>query len=395
MSEFGRWLVILLLSLAILFSGLVLTSYILDPFGVFHRDYPEWLGINRKKTAETGGYSRIVRPYRYRFYEPDMVLFGSSRTEIGLDPRSKYIKHMNPYNFAQGMMEWEENLQLLKHVHKTRPNAFLFIGLDFAMMNSEISVNAVYNPHRLLPFWQGLYKSGDILPLLFSKDVMERNIKLMTDDTSKKCAYSRCLFARGHSMTTAWAKSIKKLRKELHNYRAQIRYASELFVFDESNPKYNAFMEAMELLYLWDHKVAFIISPSHAEQVEAIRASKTYEIYENWKRLVVRTVEELAKKHGKPPIPIFDFQGYNSVTTKIPGKNRPDENGYYLESSHYTPKTGDLVLRRVFGKDLDEVPDDFGVLITSKNIESHLQDQRQRQSLYHDKLRRLKIKILY
>jgi hypothetical protein len=47
---------------------------------------------------------------------------------------------------------------------------------------------------------------------------------------------------------------------------------------------------------------------------------------------------------------------------------------WYFDSSHYTPAAGDLILDRIFNfKSADRtVPNDFGVLITSQNIEAHL-----------------------
>lgn len=47
---------------------------------------------------------------------------------------------------------------------------------------------------------------------------------------------------------------------------------------------------------------------------------------------------------------------------------------WYFDSSHYTPAAGDLVLDRIFNYHSPNrtIPDDFGVLITSQNIEAHL-----------------------
>lgn len=48
----------------------------------------------------------------------------------------------------------------------------------------------------------------------------------------------------------------------------------------------------------------------------------------------------------------------------------------YLESSHYVEKIGDLVLNRMFDHQLETVPDDFGVLVTARNLEAHLGELR-------------------
>jgi len=59
---------------------------------------------------------------------------------------------------------------------------------------------------------------------------------------------------------------------------------------------------------------------------------------------------------------------------------------WYFESSHYTTDLGDLIQDRVFDyKDLSRtVPDYFGVLITSQNIEEHLANIREQNQRFRE-----------
>lgn len=63
----------------------------------------------------------------------------------------------------------------------------------------------------------------------------------------------------------------------------------------------------------------------------------------------------------------YDFSGYNSVTIN-------DYN--YYESSHYLSKVGDLIAARIFEDKNFLIPDDFGRLVTKKNIDSYLYNKR-------------------
>lgn len=49
---------------------------------------------------------------------------------------------------------------------------------------------------------------------------------------------------------------------------------------------------------------------------------------------------------------------------------------YYIDSSHYSQKTGNLVLNRILNYDVNTVPSDFVVLLTTENIESNLINNR-------------------
>ncbi|GFZ91240.1 hypothetical protein [Okeania sp. KiyG1] len=69
-------------------------------------------------------------------------------------------------------------------------------------------------------------------------------------------------------------------------------------------------------------KLILFISPSHATQWEAIRATGEWSTFEEWKREVVKIT------------PVFDFSGYNTITTE-PIHNDMEN---YRDNSHYTKK---------------------------------------------------------
>ena len=59
---------------------------------------------------------------------------------------------------------------------------------------------------------------------------------------------------------------------------------------------------------------------------------------------------------------------------------------WYWESSHFKKELGDLVLDRIFAYHEPGriVPEDFGVQITTANIEAHLAWIREQQKRYHE-----------
>ena len=59
---------------------------------------------------------------------------------------------------------------------------------------------------------------------------------------------------------------------------------------------------------------------------------------------------------------------------------------WYRDSSHYKKELGDLMLDRIFNYHGSNrvVSDDFGVLLNSENIDSHLQKIRSDRQHYHD-----------
>ncbi len=54
----------------------------------------------------------------------------------------------------------------------------------------------------------------------------------------------------------------------------------------------------------------------------------------------------------------------------------------YADNSHYTPKVGNLILNKLLSYKEEEVPEDFGILISQENIESHLAKIRQDREIW-------------
>ena len=51
----------------------------------------------------------------------------------------------------------------------------------------------------------------------------------------------------------------------------------------------------------------FVIGPSHARYFECFRLMGNWYLWEEWKRTLVRILEEEAAKAGVKPFPLWDF----------------------------------------------------------------------------------------
>ena len=95
--------------------------------------------------------------------------------------------------------------------------------------------------------------------------------------------------------------------------------------------------------------------------------------------------EDAARHPSLPSIPAYDFSGYSTVTEEpLPAAGTHDEMRYYWDSSHFKSLVGDYALDLVLGDGSapDRAQSDFGVTLTVDNIESVIEEQRQRQAAY-------------
>ena len=127
-----------------------------------------------------------------------------------------------------------------------------------------------------------------------------------------------------------------------------------------------------------------ILSPAHAYLNEVLATVGLWDTSEQWKRMLVRVNEEEATKAGRPAFPIWDFSGYNSITTEYVPARRDEsaEMEAYWDPMHYKRAVGDMMLDVVFGRPAADRPENFGVRLTSENIESHLEQVRAARSHY-------------
>ena len=101
--------------------------------------------------------------------------------------------------------------------------------------------------------------------------------------------------------------------------------------------------------------------------------------YEFWLKELVRINEEEAARAGRQPLPLWDFGYVNTITSEpIPATGDMTPMRWTWDYSHYRKAAGDLILDRIFDyrDPTRAVPDDFGVRLTSANIDAHLARSR-------------------
>jgi hypothetical protein len=95
----------------------------------------------------------------------------------------------------------------------------------------------------------------------------------------------------------------------------------------------------------------------------------------------VHIVEEEASRAGRQPFKVYDFSGYNAYSTeRFPSSSQKGLlMKWYLDSSHYRPALGKLVLNEVLN---GEGQSGFGTILNSETIEQHLAQVRAGQADY-------------
>jgi hypothetical protein len=371
-------------------------NFVVDPFAMYR--LVDLNGFNAYKPA-IDHRVRLVKAYDVRRLRPQGVILGTSRSHLGLrpshdgwDPAAKPV-----YNLAFDGATTKEMYQYLLHAHAVRPLRQVVLGLD--------TYHATLAPATARPdFDAQLLDSagGRALPSLIradlkvftSLDTLRASLATVRSQSDREPQWfapdgqrlGEVFFRRAGEHFAqlgprGYFEEIDRLEvgfkrdgQRAANARDPGRIAQPAIGAGETSLDYIrriiAFCRAQGV------DLRIFIAPEHAHQLEITAAIGEWTTLENAKRALVQLLAEDSARHaGAPPIPVWDFSGYSSVTTEaLPESGSHAEMKFYWDSSHFKDIVGDFVLDRLFNSShpRKEIPADFGVPLTPATIEPAL-----------------------
>lgn len=336
--------------------GVGLFNAIIDPYGLVNS--PEVSGINRFKPEQITRV-RMFKAAAVSRIQPRSLLMGSSRADIGLDPSHPALATVGPgYNLGLSGANMHEVRQYFEHALFNQPDLeVVVIGLDFFMFNEFKHDEGDFNLERLK---QHHPAPNDLLNGLFSLDALESSVQTLRYNLRPSPSALYDATGRRYQFGELPSSSEKRFQQMTTRLLETRGYYQDYDLSQE----YLADLEAVvDLAAQHDIELHLFISPAHATLMESLYQAGFWPEYEAWKEALVAIA------------PIWNFAGYNSITTE----NIGDDMVNYVDSSHYSKAVGDLILDRMLDYRSDEVPDDFGQLLTKSTLEVHLQDMMARR----------------
>ncbi|MCT7993934.1 hypothetical protein [Laspinema olomoucense] len=326
-----------------------------DPYGIFNS--PTWLGLNQVK-PEKDKQVRMFKAIEVIRIQPNMVFIGSSRTEFGLDTAHPAVSGVQPgYNLGITGANIYEARRYFEHAIANNPLLKkAVIGVDFFMFGKHKKNQLDFSENRLLISHITL---PDKLNSIFSWGVTRGSLKTLKVNQSSGDRVGH-FYPDGRRNPNYYIQDIYGGRQGV-DIMADLLRKNDFFQSKRRGEPYEiSHLEEVKTIVKLcaEHQIEchFFISPAHATQWESIRLSGAWEIFEEWKRNLAEIT------------PIWDFSGYNSITTEPLSRTMTN----YMDSSHYYKEIGDLVLNRIFQYNQEIVPEDFGVLLTPETVENHL-----------------------
>jgi hypothetical protein len=369
------------LSILLLFGAF---NWYVDPFEIY------WTGKYEPHREVFMKKPWIFKAMNVRKILPKSIIMGSSRTGLGIDPehpagdQSIYPR----YNLGLPGSNMYEILSYVEHSHELSGIKQVIVGIDFYSFNIFYRANTEFNESLLHTEGSSKLFSyfRDTMTALFtwsSFKLSKRKLKWDKKDIS---------YLNGFTAYT-WSPRWPPGKSFLHNQKNYStiflhpapRYQFCLYDENGNNPQMQALKELLQLAIRKQIDIRLFINPIHASLQQIIKYSNLWPTFEDWKRNLVRIVSDQNSDQTQE-VKLWDFSGYNSFTIEeeTPSESLIRTMKWYYEALHYSKELGELMLDRIYDyKDESRViPDDFGILLSEKNIDDHLKRIRKQQIKY-------------
>ena len=343
--------------LPILIIGLF--NFCIDPYNVFKSLTIS--GMNEIK-PQKANHMRLFHAVELTRIKPRLIFLGTSRAQRLPINHPATKKFGTTYGVALPGGSLFEMRRYLEHAIYNQPDfKLVIIGLDFFAFGSKVNVAPGFKDDRL-------EKNGltfdDAVSIIFSIDSFKDSrvtLKKNLDDSRR----NNNKISHKNPKRFNKPKGIVKISQAVISsyFTSEDRYKNYIL----SDMHLDEYKKIVELCKRNNIELFSFISPVHATQLEAIRISKLWTTFEQWKRSII----EIS--------PVWDFSGFNSITTE-PLSNMMSN---YVDSSHYNYQIGNLIFNRIFQYNETQIPYDFGIYIDDLyTLEIHLKRINQDYSLW-------------
>lgn len=348
---------ITLFSILIAFFAIILFNFIIDPYHVFNLFNIK--GVNKIKNHSID--DAMSKFHAARVSNATVLLIGTSRT-VHINPKylQKYFPNNTIYNLAiQGSSASLQKNNIEYFIKHSKVKTIIY-GLDFFAFSpysykEETLKNARYNDDYI----------NDYLDSLLSIRTFRKSIKTFQDNIKSK--EQKIDYSNGWGTYYDKYNEIEKNGNDYikNNIEKQLKVLSlqpqnfnyEPFKKPNSiNNSLNNLKDIVDLCKNNNVELHMFISPIYSEIVDLIYYREYDRSYHHWKK-------ELAK-YGN----VYDFSGYNSITTDLSN---------YIDGSHYQTKLAPLMFAKMFNDKSVDVPADFGTILTIENIDKILLKQEE------------------
>ena len=333
-----RWINLFLLFsfLTILFIGSI--NYIIDPLWTFKHS-------NKFNNTQDGFDERQQKSnfiFNNGLKDFNGILLGSSRSTF-INQNS--FRNMKIYNYALNAMKPNEYKDYINFAKKSKDKDFeyIIIGLDFFGTNLLTEAKIEKPQYYINTAQSSFYK----YKMLLSLSTLKKSFKNIKNSLfGEKLFYDRNNIK--YQSVVSESERIKRFSMNMISQPSNFNGAKYIYN--------NEYINILKELKNENPNTKFIIFTSAITSdllVSILKDEKRINEYERWLKETLEVFTE-----------INHFMTINSITTNL--NNYPD-------ADHAYPNIVSLIAKKLSEKNSDDIPKDFGILLTKENIDNYIE----------------------
>ncbi|MET0266180.1 MAG: hypothetical protein ABW202_11240 [Duganella sp.] len=347
-------------------------NYHVDPYLIHQWDTEkvQQLRPARERLSAWGKTYALAR------FQPEVVYLGNSRTELGLPSRSAQFGGRTVFNAALSGASLGDAIAMARHAVMVGPPTTVVWGIDAPSFtleagNTEFDRALVANDR-----WYLLRRRLIDIGRALTVDMTLDSVRLLQGSYGAVCHSSLALYGQRDAACVrdridGWGGTRAAIVPRIREFIRGAGPASDAMT---------AF--AASIAQLCEHRVQLrvYLNPTHAMTIDALHQAGKGAAMAHWQQQLAVL---FAGQRGRGcDARVYDFSGFNSVTTEvIPQLGGFEEMRYYWETSHYRLNVGSMILARMFGQ--GSAPDDFGVELEPATLAAQQARQQSARALYH------------
>ncbi len=346
-----KWLKATSFFIFIFLLAVVAFNFYLDTYGVRLSLFTLNHKNNTNDTICAAGMNQHIFNPEYIFRHPrdyDSFIFGSSRTSV-IDPDKIHSGIFYNMSYASGLPN--EHLAIIKaFLQKGIRIKSVIVGLDefsFSLSPQERQNQLISIMH---PYITGNGLHYIFYQYFFRKPQLFEISNWIESLSGRKRTDKFISFKNGHYR--GWLnkeKAINVSGKPIFTSQTG-PYSPITYKKNELNAAFDSIDELISLAKKNNFSLIFFINPIHKQ------------LYLNYASGLLSIKEQLATMTD-----YYDFSGLNTITSN---------DFYYFEENHYRYLIGNMILQKIYGEGNINLPKDFGILVTRKNVRDHTKKQK-------------------
>ncbi|SFF94779.1 hypothetical protein [Neptunomonas qingdaonensis] len=346
----------------LLFVSVAVINWGVDPFAIWHNKCLK--NINGHKT-EAGDKIYLTKAYQWHHIQPEIIVLGNSRPELGLNPESPYFKEQNVYNLAirgAGIITQVEYLLYLLEQKKTKR---VIMSVDFLDLiqsadgvvqwppNVERSSNLPMTLMGEKNTYYPLNNAKSHLSSLFSLDSLLASLKTVVYQQSKTNYTKLDGFNQADGfIPIVNNEGIWALFEEKEQGLRQRLTGKDYALYDSTGVStgFNTLFLLIKELEKQGIQLDLFVSPFHQQYLYILESTGHFNLYLEWKKGLVKQLSE-AGFFSKNRL--LDFSGFNRYSSEVVPTERGVFMKWYWEPSHYREELGEVVIEHTMTKNAE------------------------------------------